>query len=303
LLKPPFRFKLPFRVSLALLTVIFASVHSPLTASAQFQSSSSATAADSSLQAYIAPEGTSSEGSGLSTRGGIAPSGIAPLQPLSRIALSVGVSPLGVGLQAATNINRHFDVRGTGSFFNYTANNISTEGFNVTAKLKMASAGASVDYYPFHAGFRLSPGVLFYNGNKVDVTFLAASGTSFTLNDHTYYSAAGANAVRGVGAFGLGNGQAAFTMTTGWGNLIPASGKHLSFPFEVGAAFIKDPTVALNLTGYVCDAQGTNCVNVATDPTAQADLAGQIKKYQNDFNPLKTYPIVSFGVAYNFKVR
>jgi len=224
------------------------------------------------------------------------------LRPFSRIAFGGGVSPLGIGIQTATILNRHFNVRAGGNYFNYTANNISTEGFNVSAKLKMSSAGASLDYYPFHAGFRLSPGLLFYNGNHASATFVAASGTSFTLDNHTYYSASGANAVVGNGGFGLGNGRPAFTATTGWGNVIPASGRHFSFPLELGVAFIKSPTVALNLSGYVCDAQGQNCVNVATDATAQSDLAAQVKKYQNDFDPLKTYPIVSFGVAYNFRL-
>ncbi len=242
-------------------------------------------------------------GGSLYQKAGAAPAASGPPKPLSRIALGVGFSPLGIGFQAATNINSHFNVRGTGNFLNYTRNNIQTEGFDVTAKLNLASAGASVDFYPFHAGFRLSPGILFYNQNKVDAVFLAAAGTSFTLNNHTYYSAAGSNGVKGNGSFGLGNGSQAFTMTTGWGNVIPASGRHISFPFEVGVAFTKDPTVALNLSGFVCDAQGKNCVNVATDATAQADLAAQVKKYQSDFNQLKTYPIVSFGVAYNFRIR
>lgn len=272
-----------------------------MTASAQVQPASSAPYFEPALGDATAPA-YATEG-GASGKSNIAPSATAPIKPLSRIALGVGVSPLGIGLQAATNINRHFNVRATGSLFNYTVNNIGTEGFNVTAKLKLASAGASLDYYPFHAGFRLSPGVLFYDGNKADTTFVAAAGTSFTLNNHTYYSASGGNEVRGVGAFGLGNGRAAFTATTGWGNVIPASGRHWSFPVEVGVAFIQQPTVALSLSGFVCDAHGHNCVNVATDATAQADLAAQVKKYQNDFEPLKTYPIVSFGVAYNFKIR
>jgi len=68
-------------------------------------------------------------------------------------------------------------------------------------------------------------------------------------------------------------------------------------------AFTKAPTVALALTGQVCDARGQNCVDVATDTTVQTNLNAQISKYQNDVNQLKTYPIVSFGVAYNFKIR
>jgi len=56
-------------------------------------------------------------------------------------------------------------------------------------------------------------------------------------------------------------------------------------------------------SGQACNAQGLNCVNVATYPTVQANLQAQVAKYKNDLDPLKTYPIVSFGVAYNFRIR
>jgi ubiquinone biosynthesis protein Coq4 len=44
-------------------------------------------------------------------------------------------------------------------------------------------------------------------------------------------------------------------------------------------------------------------VEVATDQSVQTNLKTQIDKYKSDLDPLKTYPIVSFGVAYNFKIR
>ena len=224
-------------------------------------------------------------------------------RPLSRVSLGAGVSPLGIGFLAAVNLNRYLDLRGTGSFLNYSINNINTNGFNVNAQLNLATAGAAIDVYPFHNWLRISPGVLFYNQNKATAVFVAAAGTSFTLNNTTYYSASGTNAVTGLGTFGFGNGSVAPTLTAGVGNLFPASGRHWTFPFDIGVAFIQNPTVAINLTGEVCDAQGQNCVNVATDPTVQSNLAAQVASYQNDVQPLHTYPIVSFGVAYNFHIR
>ncbi len=223
--------------------------------------------------------------------------------PFSRVSLGVGVSPLGIGFLLATNINRYLDVRGTGNFLNYSINNINTNGFNVNANLNLASAGMAVDIYPFHNWFRISPGVLFYNQNQANAVFVAAPGTSFSLNNITYYSGSGTNAVTGLGTFGLGNGSAAPTITAGFGNLFPASGRHWTFPTEIGVAFIQNPTVGINLTGEVCNQQGQNCVNVATDPNVQSNLAAQVSSYQSDVQPLHTYPIVSFGVAYNFHIR
>ena len=95
-----------------------------------------------------------------------------PIKPLSRIALGIGVSPLGAQAQIATNLSRHFNVRGTGNIFQYDINNISTNGFNVNAHLNLSSAGASLDIYPFPShGLRFSPGVLFYNRNAASAVF------------------------------------------------------------------------------------------------------------------------------------
>jgi hypothetical protein len=260
-------------------------------------------AQSSSLSAISAAEETSLGSSAVLTTPRIKPPA-ASIKPLSRIAFGVGFSPLGINGQVATNLNRYLNLRATGSAFNYNIDDITTNGFNVNAKLNLASAGASVDFYPFpNHGFRLSPGVLFYNRNAADATFSVQGGTDFTLDDHTYF-ASSTDPVKGVGSLGLHTQKTAFTATTGWGNVIPRKGGHLSFPFEIGVAFIGSPTldIALN-SGQVCDAQGQNCVNVATDQNVQDNLKKQIDKYKSDLDPLKTYPIVSFGIAYNFKIR
>jgi hypothetical protein len=224
--------------------------------------------------------------------------------PLSRFALGGGISTTGINLQAATNLNRYMNLRATGNYFNYSVNNITTNGFTVGAKLNFASAGASVDFYPFPThGFRLSPGVLFYNQNAATATLTVAGGTSFSLNNTTYYASA-SNPVLGNGSLGLHTQNPAFTMTTGWGNMIPRKVGHWSFPFEIGAAFTGAPTLNIALTsGQICDAQGQNCVAVATNASVQQNLAAQVAKYSSDLNPLKIYPIVSGGLAYSFRTR
>lgn len=249
-----------------------------------------------------APSPAPAEGA---TRGvsGVAPTAIYTPRPFSRVSIGGSVGTLGASFESSMNVIPHLNLRLTGDYLGFGVNNFSTQGFNIDANLHMASARASVDYYPFHAGFRLSPGVMFYNQNHAVANFMVEQGTSFSLNNYTYYSATGANAVQGLGRIGLGNGSPAFTMTTGWGNTLPRGSHHFSFPFEIGAAFTSTPTFGLNLTGVVCNAQGQNCVNVATDPTAQANLHAQVAKYQNDMQWLHTYPILSFGVAYSFGNR
>lgn len=231
----------------------------------------------------------------------------------SRLAFGVGVSPLGIQLQAATNISEHLNLRGTGNIFKYSTN-FTTNGITANASLNLASAGVALDIYPFRAGFRISPGVLFYNGNQLTATDTVPGGTSFTLDNQTFYSAnanaaTGATPVSGGATLGLNAIKPAFTITTGWGNMIPRKGGHWSFPFEIGVALIGAPTLTANLTGTACyDQAQTECANLSstTNPIAvqvQTDLQAQIATWKSDLNPLKTYPIISGGVAYCFHVR
>jgi hypothetical protein len=235
-----------------------------------------------------------------------------PEGPLSQIAVSAGISPLGIQLQAATNLSGHLDVRGTGSFFNYSTN-FNTSGIDATAKLNLSSVRASLDVYPFHSGFRISPGILLDNQNRVTAATDVPAGTSFTLNGQTYYSAnanaaTGATPVIGSGVLGLNTNKTAFTATAGWGNMARGNG-HWSVPVEVGAAFIGAPTVKVNLAGWACyDQAQTECTDISnpTNPIAiaiQSNLTAQVAKWTSDMNPLKTYPIVSVGLAYSFHIR
>lgn len=228
------------------------------------------------------------------------------MKPFSRVAFGGGVSAMGVNLQAATNLNRHLNLRGTGNVFNYTVSNISTNGFNVNGKVNFATAGASLDYYPLPLhGLRLSPGVIFYNQNGITASGIVAGGTKVTLNDQDYISEA--NAPLSVNAsLGLNARKQAFTATTGWGNMIPRGGGHWSFPFELGAAFTGVPSLNVGLTGFACPtSDGSTCsspyVDMGANATAQANLNAQIDKYRKDLNPLQVYPILSFGVSYAFR--
>jgi hypothetical protein len=232
--------------------------------------------------------------------------GNAASEPFSRMAFGGGVSSMGVNLQAAIIANRYINLRGTGNFFNYSLNNLSINGLNASGTLNFATAGTSVDFYPFpNHGFRISPGAMFYNHNQLTTSIVAPGGTSFTLDSYTYYSAA-ANPVTGNGSLILNKQSPAFTITTGWGNMIPRHGEHWSFPFEVGVAFTGAPTVNLALTGgQVCANQaGTiGCMNVVGNSQIIANLQGQVAKFQNDLNPYPFYPIFSTGVSYSFGLR
>jgi hypothetical protein len=284
-------------------TVLFCSL-------ALLAASSAVAAQSSSLDSRLVMVESSSEGGAGQAAPSTANASVSP-RPFSRVALGGGVSLLGIQLHAATNLGSHFNLRGTGNVFNYSTN-FTSNGISATAKLNLASAGASLDVYPFRLGFRISPGVLFYNQNQLTATTSVPGGTSFTLNGTTYYSAtansaSGATPVNGNAALGLNTTKPAFTITTGWGNMIPRKG-HWSVPVELGVAVIGAPTVNVNLGGWACyDQAQTECSNIAgNNPIAnavQSNLTAQVAKWTTDLNPLKTYPILSVGVAYSFHAR
>jgi hypothetical protein len=235
--------------------------------------------------------------------------------PFSRLALSGGIGSMGINMQAAVNANRFFNIRGTGNYFNYNVSNVTinngggSNGISVSGNLKFATAGASLDIYPFpNHGFRLSPGAVFYNQNRATAAGATTPGSSFTFGSQTYYSDE-VDPLNLAASLGLNKQKTAFSMTTGWGNLISRGGGHFSFPFEIGAVFTGAPTIGFNATGNACLNQvdaadnGPSCENMATNPTAQANIAAQVAKYQKDLNVVRVYPIFSFGIGYNFKIR
>jgi hypothetical protein len=226
--------------------------------------------------------------------------------PFSRVAFSGGIGMMGVNMQVAVNANRYMNLRGVGNYFTYSLDNVSVDGLLVSGTANFATAGAAVDFYPFpYHGLRISPGVIFYNQNQLTSTVTAPGGTSFTLDGYTYYSSQ-ANPVTGSGGVGMNTRKQAFTITTGWGNMIPRRGGHISFPVEIGAAFVGSPTVNMALTsGQVCeDAAGTiGCMNVVGNQEIQSNLAAQQAKFQSDLNPFKIYPIFSAGFAYSFNLH
>lgn len=226
------------------------------------------------------------------------------IKPFSRIGVSGGIGTMGINMQVATNVNKYMNVRGIGNYFNYTMTNQTIDSYTVNGKINFATGGVAVDFYPFpFHGLRLSPGVMFYNDNSAAASVQVAAHTKLSLNDVDYYSSA-ANPITGNGSVLLNTRKPTPTVTLGWGNLINRRGGHWSFPLELGAAMMDTPGINVALTGgQACDGNGANCVNVATDPTVQSNLTAQINKYKNNLSSYQFYPILSFGIGYNFRIR
>jgi len=219
---------------------------------------------------------------------------------LPHFGIGVKVSLLlGVGIEAATAVTQKSNVRGGFNFFSYDFDSTQNNG-DFSAKLRLRSAQATYDWFPFGGGFHLSPGALFYNDNKVegDVTF--AGGNTLTLGSQTYTSKA-SDPIKGSMNVALNNYKVSPMFLLGWGNLLKRGGGHFSFNFEFGTAFTGPPKIALNLTGSACPGnQQINCVQAGSDATVQANMRAQEAKNDKDIHFLQWTPIISFGFGYKF---
>ena len=234
--------------------------------------------------------------------------------PFSRIGIGADVSPLGIGIKSAIVLNQVFDARLMGNFFNYNSGRFELEGFNVNANLHLASAAASLDWYPFNSIWRLSPGLMFLNGNQLSVATTIVPGTSFTLDNQTFYSAkanaaTGATPLAATGVLGLHTIRPAFTIAGGFGKFIPRSNRHWSFPSEFGVAFTGGPSVNVNPSGWAClEAAQTECSNIgdAANPVAikfNNALQSSLTKWRTDLDKVQVYPLFSYSVVYSFNIR
>lgn len=228
----------------------------------------------------------------------MAPASASRSSAFSELAVGAKIGILGAGIEAATPLGYRFNLRAGGNFFNYN-DTLTNDGITYNADLHFRSSEASVDWFPWGKGFHISPGALVYNGNRITGAASVPGGQTFTLNDTTYTSST-ADPVTGNGALTMR--KAGPKLTVGWGNLIPRSGRHFSFPVEFGAAYVGDPKVAIKLAGTACYTyEGVPyCSDVATNPMIQSNMLAQQQKIAKDISVARFFPILSAGFAYRF---
>jgi hypothetical protein len=221
------------------------------------------------------------------------------IERFSRLSFYTALSSLGLGEHVSTNLSPWIDLR---VFANYLSVNhgVTRSGFEVGGNGEFVNVGSFVDYYPFHRPFRISPGFLFYNGNRVRADIKAQQNASLTLNNIDFFSD-NADPIRGTGRLTLGG--SGFLITAGYGRIVSRSERHFSFPFEAGVVFINTPKATLNVAGQLCSETGINCQAAAAYPGFADALAEQLLKFNKQFAPFQVYPIIEGGVAYTFSIR
>jgi hypothetical protein len=219
--------------------------------------------------------------------------------PFRSYGIDAHVGVNGIGGDIATTLAPKFNLRIGGDFYNYSTS-FTDEGANVNASLHLASGHASLDWYPFLNGFRVSPTVVFANNNRGRGTAIIPAGSTVTLDGDDYVSST-ADPLHGSGSVDFR--KTAPGLTVGWGNIIPRSPGRWSFPVELGFYYVGQPRLNIMFTGSACDPtepQPLGCESVNSDPDFQKSLAAFKSRNENNLSYASFFPIASFGVGYRF---
>lgn len=216
------------------------------------------------------------------------------VRPFNHVAIGLKASTLGAGIEIATPLSRSFNLRGS---FNYAViyYPFDIDGINYTTDVNFRSGQIGVDWFPFHGGFHVSPGLLYFR-NTLAGQANVPPGRRFTLNDTDYINSVD-DPVSGTASVNFSRNVAP-VLTVGWGNLIPRSGRHFSVPFEIGAAYTGAGIMDIKLAGTACTRDG--CFNAATDPGTQANLKQELKDLNDEVRKFQLYPVISLGFAFRF---
>jgi hypothetical protein len=221
------------------------------------------------------------------------------VSPFSTYGFDLHVGINGGGFDVATPLAQVFNLRIGGDFLSYS-DTFEEQGANVTAGLHLASGHGALDWFPFAGSFRVSPLVVFANNNRVRASVIVPPGTSVTLSGSDYNSSA-TDPLRGSGSIDFR--KTAPGLSLGFGNLIPRSRKHFSFPTELGFFYVGQPKLKVNFTGSACDPTepaSIGCQSVDTDSDFQASLVAFRARNNNNLKYASFYPIFSAGVGYSF---
>ena len=229
----------------------------------------------------------------------------------SRMSVGSGISPFGIGIKSAIILTPYFDARVDTGLLLYDTGPFEVSGTHVDADIHLVSMTAKLDWYPTNSVWRITPGLMLYNGNRLSANVAINGGTSIGVNGKTYFSA-NANPVTGATPLGgnvvlsLNTTKPAFVITGGFGRFVPHSRRHWSFPSEVGVAFTGKSDLNVNLTGWVCtNPKQTKCSNVA-DPNNPVgvefnnDLQTALTRWRKDLGKVPIFPVFASSVMYSF---
>lgn len=289
--------KCPNGVVLSLLAFLSLSVHAQTAPTIHIPSSYRSTF--SALLVSSSTDSNDTETSKLPSLSSSPNSGAIPTQTPDRLGVEVQAGLNGIGADIGLAVASHLNLRVGGQFFDYSSS-FQEEGANVDASLHLGGGKASLDWFPFRNGFHVSPLVVFLNQTSVRATVIVPPGQTISLDSGDYRSSQ-ADPLHGSASIGVWKTSPGLSI--GYGNIIPRSGRHFSFPVELGFYYVGQPTLKVAFSGSACDPsepEPLGCQAVQDDAGFQRDLAAFIRRNNNNLSYASFFPIASIGVGYSF---
>jgi hypothetical protein len=213
-----------------------------------------------------------------------------------RYVVGVTASTLGLGVNGGVQLTDRSRVRAAFNFFTYSQD-FNQNGATGTGRLTLNSIQAQYDWAPFRGNFYVSPGLLAYSDNRVRVSGTSGGGQVFTTNRKNCLSDP-ADPITGTGK--LDFNHVAPTIMAGFSSVLPGRNRRFALPVELGFAFGGAPHSVLNIIGGVCNVDGTNCRDAASDPVFQSNVLAVQNRLNRNLRFLRFYPVVSMGFSYRF---
>jgi hypothetical protein len=215
-------------------------------------------------------------------------------RPFRTVAASFNASTLGANAEFATPLFGTLNLRSSINIFafNYP---FTIDGVNYDGRLHLKSTGTTLDWFPLHRSFHISPGIL-YVKNSLSAPASVGPGQNFELGKQPFVNSVD-DPVNGNSTVIVPR-KIAPMLLLGFGNILPRTGKHLSFPVEFGAAYTGSPQISVSLNGTACTTEG--CVSFAENADAQSALKQEVYKLNEDLKRIPVYPIFTMGAAYHF---
>lgn len=222
------------------------------------------------------------------------PKEIPPDRPFRNVIIGFKGNTLGAGIEIATPVSRTLYLRSSFNMlaFDYPFN---IHGVDYDARLHFKSSGTTLDWYPSHHSFRISPGIL-YVKNTLDAPASVGPGQVFKLSTQSFINSVD-DPVSGYASVVYPHTIAPMVLF-GFRNTIPGTSGHLSIPIEFGAAYTGAPKINVALDGTACTTMG--CFSFDTNADAQKFLKQEVQNLNDDLKYFPVYPILSIGFAYHF---
>jgi hypothetical protein len=203
----------------------------------------------------------------------------------SDVGLGLKVGTTGPGLDLTFGLREKLNLRTGVSYYNISGKLEKADARIEDSELNLLNIPLLIDWHPFGGGFRLSLGA-FYTDNYVSAK---AKDQKVTINDREY------TVSNLSGKISLKNNFAPY-FGIGIGNAINKSNRRLHFSLDIGVMYSGSPDISLTATAYDPDPN----VQRRLQEQLNQDIEEQKKKFKDEADNYKFYPVITFGISYAF---